>query len=284
MAIDARSILNHQATDADHRTFAQAIHDMLIAAGLTQTADTGQANLATITRPSTGAVSGFEMFRFADTEQATLGCFIKVEYGTGNVATVPGLRITIGTGTNGAGTLSGASSDTAILSWASTADSVAQTRPAFASHAEGQLVVLFGQDLTTANRGAFHYVGRPRAYDGTRTTDGLLIYKRAGNMSTGQNKSWQIVSTSGPAAVNIDPSTSLLMSGQNDQVGANTALFPIPVAIGGAIRWSSMFAYRSASIAADAVQAVTVWGGSKNYRTLGNVWIASDVSFAVPYL
>lgn len=285
MAVDARAVLNYQANDADHRTFAQAIHDQLVAIGLTQTSDTGQANLATITRPSTGNVSGYEVFRFNDTEQATLACFIKVEYGTQGNATNPALRFTVGTATNGAGTLSNSSGDTGIGAWTSSQDAPAGTRPSFASYGEGQFIHVFGQDLTNAGRGSFAYIGRPRSYDGTRTTDALIMHRRTGSNSTGANSySYTIrAAGGGSSSPNVNLPVYATLTGMDDQVGANVALFPVPWAVNGAIRWSSLFAYRSAAIAGDAEQSVTVFGGAKNYRALGNQYINSDIAFAVPY-
>lgn len=290
MAVDARSILNYQANDADHRTFAQAIHDQLVAVGLTQTSDTGQANLATITRPGTNAVSGYEIFRFNDTEQATLGCFLKIEYGTGNAATVPAVRYTVGNSTNGAGTLVNATSYSPLMAWLNTTDVAAQTRPAFASYAEGQFVHMFGQDLTNAGRGSFIYIGRPRVYDGTRTTDAIIVFYKASYDGTafGSNqKRLQVLRAGGggPAMSNSREIPAMAtLEGQDDQVGANTALFPVAFAVNGNIRFSSLFVYRAAAIAADAQQSVTVFGGAKNFRTLGNLYTVTDISVAVPYL
>lgn len=93
--------------DADYRTFCQGAHNALVSIGtLVQTADTGQLNLSTVTRPSIGTYAGYEIFRFNDALQATVPIFVKVEYGSSATAvTIPALGVTCGSGTDGAGNL-----------------------------------------------------------------------------------------------------------------------------------------------------------------------------------
>lgn len=109
MAVSNPTLRTTFTTDAEFREWAQAVHDALVAVGMTQTADTGQVNLATVAKPtSTGVYMGYEVFRFSDTLQATKPVYIKVEYGSAQGgATRPGVAVTVGTGTNGAGTLTG---------------------------------------------------------------------------------------------------------------------------------------------------------------------------------
>jgi len=97
--------------DTEFRAFAQAIHDALAAMGLVQTADTGQINLTTVTKPvAANTVAGYEIWRFADTHQAAAPIFFKIEYGTGNAATNPAVWLQVSSGSNGSGALTGAPS------------------------------------------------------------------------------------------------------------------------------------------------------------------------------
>lgn len=288
MAVSSANILNSQITDADHRSFATAIHNLLIAIGLTQTADTGQANLATITRPAASGVSGYEMFRFNDTEQATLGCFIKVEYGSsGSSATIPGLRLSFGTGTNGAGTLVNVVLPVAtVVGWDTAADTAGTSRPAFASYAEGQFILTYGLDAPNS-RSVFYHIGRPRTFDGSRTTDGLF-WLSYGSVTVGRARVVYRAGGGGPAvlastnALQIVPD---LLGGQDDQVGANVALWPMYIGVNGNLRFGSLFGYRAAAILIDAQQDISVFGGSKTYRAMGSVLAISGGATAimVPY-
>lgn len=95
-------------TDAIWRTWVQFVHDGLAAAGWVQTADTGQINISTAL--ATTAVSqnrGYEIWRMADTLQATKPVFMKLEYGSGAAGNTPTIWLTVGTGSNGSGTITG---------------------------------------------------------------------------------------------------------------------------------------------------------------------------------
>lgn len=75
---------------------------------LTQTSDSGQINWGTVGNPSAANQSmGYEIYRFSDALQSTMPCYIKFEYGSGQAAASPTIWITVGTGSDGAGNLTG---------------------------------------------------------------------------------------------------------------------------------------------------------------------------------
>lgn len=92
--------------DANFRSWGKEISDALLAQGWVKSADTGQIDWATIARPTVAnTVQGFEIWRPGD---ALSPIFLKIEYGSGAAnALHPGVWITLGNGTNGAGTLTG---------------------------------------------------------------------------------------------------------------------------------------------------------------------------------
>lgn len=98
-----------QTTDAAFRTWVAEVIAQLIAVGLTQTADTGQINTSTVTRAAVvNTAAGYTIWRFNDTLQGTSPVFIKVEFGTGSTQPAnPQMWVTVGTGSNGSGTITG---------------------------------------------------------------------------------------------------------------------------------------------------------------------------------
>jgi hypothetical protein len=95
-------------SDSTFRTWGASIGNTMVALGLARASDTGQINWASVVRPGTTSTSaGFEMFVLTDTLQATYPVFIKMEYGTAGSTTLPMIWVTVGTGSNGAGTLTG---------------------------------------------------------------------------------------------------------------------------------------------------------------------------------
>jgi hypothetical protein len=105
---------NAHGTDAEFRTWGSEFSAKLLAVGLTQTADTGQINWTTVTRPGVNTDGGYEVWRFSDAAHATAPIFLKFHYGTGAAATTPRIRVEVGTASNGSGTLSGTGSGTIV--------------------------------------------------------------------------------------------------------------------------------------------------------------------------
>ena len=96
------------STDTHFRDNSSFIHDLLIAGGWTQTADTGQINFATVNKPGAGNTkAGYAIYEMADALQATVPLFLKINFGTGGTAATFGIWITLSTSTDGTGTPNG---------------------------------------------------------------------------------------------------------------------------------------------------------------------------------
>ncbi len=95
------------ANDAGFRALITVISNAFATAWV-QTSDTGQINLSTVLKP-TGAqtMMGYQIWRMNDALQATAPCYVKMEYGAGWDTASLALGITIGTGSDGAGNITG---------------------------------------------------------------------------------------------------------------------------------------------------------------------------------
>jgi hypothetical protein len=102
------SAIQHN-TDAEFRAWAKQVSDQLIAVGMVRTTDTGQIDFTTVTRPAANTYTSYEVFKFPATDplQATRPIFFKIGYGTGGSLNSPGLLIETGTGSSGAGVITG---------------------------------------------------------------------------------------------------------------------------------------------------------------------------------
>lgn len=99
--------ISHASNAAFQAWVTELVTMIFTTLGLTQTTDTGQINPATVTIPATNTSAGYVIGRFNDTAQSTSPLFFKLEFGTGGSTGIPAIWITIGTGSNGSGTLSG---------------------------------------------------------------------------------------------------------------------------------------------------------------------------------
>jgi hypothetical protein len=87
----------------------QAMDTAIQASGwLIPASDTGQVDLTTVARPSVGVYAGYKVYKANDALQATKPFFLKVEFGVSAGSVTRWLfRFTVANITNGAGTLSG---------------------------------------------------------------------------------------------------------------------------------------------------------------------------------
>jgi hypothetical protein len=94
--------------DADFRLWGKGASDAMTAVGFTKTADTGQIDWATVSKPaSVSTYSGYEIREFSDDIQATNPIIVKIEYGCGNSLAYCAMRITVGRDSDGSGNLVG---------------------------------------------------------------------------------------------------------------------------------------------------------------------------------
>lgn len=176
MSTSAVNVLFQSQTSAVlFRAWSQVLHDGLIAVGLVQTADTGQINLTTVALPGAPSYAGYEIYRFADTLQATKPVFIKIEYGVPSSAVGGVFRVSVGTATNGAGTLTGLLSTTATITgqWSVT-DTASQ--PAYFFGDTSSVAVAWPSSNASAGwRPSMFMVERTRNSDGTPNGDAVVM-------------------------------------------------------------------------------------------------------------
>lgn len=92
------------STLANFKAWAQPISAWFAAAGWLQSADTGQVNWSTI---SSVPGSGAYVYEIWEPNDGLTNFYVKMEYGNVSGVNCPGLELSIGTGTNGAGALTG---------------------------------------------------------------------------------------------------------------------------------------------------------------------------------
>ena len=107
-AITTYTLLTN-STDANFRIWGSSVDGTFVTCGWVQTSDTGQINWTTVAAPvAINTSKGYSIFRMNDAMQATKPVFLKIEYGSSPaVVANPCMWITIGTGSDGAGTITG---------------------------------------------------------------------------------------------------------------------------------------------------------------------------------
>ena len=161
------------STDATFRVWGKSIADSLISMGLARSSDTGMINWSTVTKASVAnTAQGYDIFIFQDALQGTYPVFIKLEYGGGSPVAYPSIWITVGTGSNGSGTLSGQLSTRFQLSGGSNPGTNYTSR--FSGSTNRFMFNLWASGPVGAN---WVFVSVERTHDstGSDTADGIML-------------------------------------------------------------------------------------------------------------
>lgn len=254
--------------------WAQKYSEMLKnCGGLTQTSDTGQVTMATITSPGNGADAGYEVFRFNDSLQATVPVYMKVLYGIDGTGVVRA-RWWIGRTTDGAGNITNPyTSSEPVQSGAAVTASIL---PAYSASDGSGFVMVYQAPGNTSN--TIVVVDRLRLSDGTPTADGLLVVIGNGanvisqhvviwsNTRHGVNARGVGLSYLGVGLGAVHPFAGTTLS---LEVANQAPIFPIMYCIP-EVRYSRMFAYTSSDAAQGAIIGADGFLGTGNTEYLSH--------------
>lgn len=252
-------------TDATFRTWINNFHAALVAAGcVTQTADTGQIDTTTVTHPTAvNTFMGYSIWRFNDALQATAPVFIRFDFGSsGSSANSWGMKITVGSSTNGAGTIGGVT--TGVMQPTITSSADATLRTSYVSGAPGQLTM----SLFRAGTYPFFF-----SLERARTTAGASSGEAYTVTINGAQTAFKWVPFNGGTIVTATTAPILMPQGLTTGVeGANVAVYPTFPVPQGPIRPAlrGYLCYFNGDIAAlSGDQAVPIYGSSDTYRPMG---------------
>jgi hypothetical protein len=263
------------ATDAQFRAWGSAIGVKLAAAGLVQNGDTGQINWTTVLTPgAANTAQGYEIWRFADSLQASAPIYFKIEYGSGTVAGNPGLWFTFGTGTDGAGTMTGPISTRQQLVSAAYA---VNALDCYWSGSTGHFcAALFaggvGASTSTCQMFAFE---RTKNASGADTSQGLqIVWKLVAGAGAGAFGSLAWDRTTGTMSSESSLGT-VMPSGTTGKNGTQVAVYPIFLHNGPFLNPPiGALAYHNADIVAKGAVTFTMYGVSHTYMPIGTTFFA----------
>lgn len=215
-------------TDANFRAWGSGISAALAACGLVQTGDTGQINWTTVTRPlSAVTYQGFEIWRFNDSLQATCPVFIKIRYGSGGNNQYPGVEITVGQATNGAGTLTGFVTDPFILATGQSSSAI--VLPCYVSGSTNRLTVALFAGVTGGTYIICFSVARTKTAAGADNSDGVNVTGTAQGSSRQNQQFLPNGAAKYPSAGALTQFVAVLPPGSNPtgNYGGEMGVFPI---------------------------------------------------------
>lgn len=219
-------------TTAAFRTAGAAVSTALAAVGLVKTADTGQIDWTTVNWPgSLNTDAGYEIWRFNDSLQATVPVYLKMTWGEGSSSGFNRLTVAVGTGTNGAGTLTGLTGTLFSVVDLAGSDTVIPQR-LFGDG--GSLAFLFAATAggTYSTYALVLVIDRTRNSDGTANGDGLYAcYGSGSSYSNVRSKIWNFVGGSVQGVISAAPAYPLNYGYSSAQYGGSVALMPHMVVV-----------------------------------------------------
>lgn len=240
--------------DATYRAWGVVVSAAFASAGLVQTSDTGQVNWTTVTKPTAAStLAGYEIWRFNDTLQSTAPIFIRISYYSGaqSSGNNPVLRITVGTGSNGAGTITGV--NTGLLAVGNTADTNAGSNTAqilrMCFSASAGTFVAFSDPYTGAvfNHSFQFLVARTVDSAGAPSAAGCYVWYGPGQLSSASaaqcvSINFTSATAFGPGNPNAAPPGDLTNydSGSTMYVLPHYACLPAPVLVAGLVGLRTM--------------------------------------------
>lgn len=258
------------SSSARFQAWGGLVSSSLAAMGLVQTSDTGQiaawsGGSAPTAPGAANTVQGYEIWRFNDALQATVPVFIKIEYGSGNSASNPGLWLTVGSNSNGSGTLGGQLMTRYQAS--SCANSSSQTGTCVFSGDTNRVGVALFVNYPSAAQAFF--IERTKNTDGSDSSLGVLVTQ----FNCANNRLIQFIPASGtvPSAIfntNIMPPTG---SGSSGSLGSDVAVYPHLHTKGGGYLNAGMscVGYFNGDISAYSTFVLTMYGNSHTFYPLG---------------
>ncbi len=279
------------STDAAFRAWGGGISAAIAGLGLVQTADTGQINWTTVNKPAgVSTWTGYEIWRFADALQATVPIYFKLEYGSGaSNASFPAMRITVGTGSDGAGTITGtyfpgvaASSSTVNFGTFTGAWNTLGPTPTtvYANGGTSALCLLLWPTFTSsASMGGFFALERTHDFDGTDNADGYSLIWGAvsgSGTSTGGHRAQSFLAN-GFTPTNTDyPAIVGRQSGSTIGAVSSTVagtLYPTPIFTGYNLRLGApsqwVCAYPRGDYAGNQSRTISHFGTNRTWLSLG---------------
>jgi len=174
--------VGNPADDATFRVWGKFLSDSMQSAGWTKTADTGQVDWSSVARPSTiNTVAGYEI-RKSPTKTGFTDFYLKIEYGAGGNVAYTSIWFTIGTASNGSGTLTG----TVSTRYQRAASTVTGACEDLVSGGEDWLALIWSASTAAPSTAPGMIVfDRFTDADGNYLTDGITAASYTNNAVTG---------------------------------------------------------------------------------------------------
>lgn len=256
------SVIDHTG-DAGFQAWYNELISELIACGLVQTADTGQIG-ATAARPGTNTAAGYVIMRLADSS-----LYFKIEFGTASSSLEPQIWLTVGTGSNGSGTLTGQTSTRDVCTTDSAPFSTATPYTTYLCVVDDALAVVFKTGSSSSRPLGFFCVGRTTDSDGNATSIGYAVM----HVESAASVVLQCVRTASPAATYAESQTYCIVPGEPStsvDADGNLQAYPCWLNVPEVLPWLHVCGIVNSDYPLNSTFGVTLFGSTEHtYLAVG---------------
>ncbi|SRR6266498_200685 len=260
------------STDALFRAWAQFIHDTLISTGgWVDPGDTGQLTISGATKPvAINTKVGYRMYRMADSLQGSFPVFMRLDYGSGTTGAglEPGVWVTIGTGSNGSGTITGITYDGGSVTQATfrPGGNATSACNSYGSADTSRIQLLMFVRAAAIDMMAFS-LERTKDASGNDTGDGLLMFSEQPG-SIGQLNKCNYIVRAGGSQPPVENGLSFVISNQATSAFTGDVGVGIPILFKGIAQQpgTGIIVTNSGDFLAQAVPSLSLYGSSRTYQ------------------
>jgi len=288
MAVYTTTLYAATETTGHIRPTVAAFETILTSAGWVQTGDTGQTASGSFPAATgTATAAGYQIWRMADALQGSYPVYVKFEWGSGSSQSL-GLWFTIGTGSNGTGTITGI---LASRIYVAESTAVGSLYNSYFSGSTGRLNGLIC--YSTSQTGICLYFNIERTKNSSNADDGVGIIFQAAAPSAGTGLISQYIPFTGTIKAAQALWMCVVPSGQgsmSDGAGTVSAMPVMPYGVsGGANPGIGTLVYYAADLATANTLTMAFRGSNHSYftagtptgwpTTLAQVWTTSCLMF-----
>jgi len=273
--VSQQFLLLDNSSTANFKNWAKAISDALTSMGWALTSDTGQVNWSTVTVPGSGSFV-YEIWKPTDALQTgSTQFFVKIKYGTGSGSPAgPRLQIQVGTGTDGAGNLTGFTTTNAeVTGTAATGQGSLATFDCYFSGDTDRCSFMLWRSFA-ANPTNFTCIERTKDTAGVNSSDGVNQYNGANVGVLGQQTIVFGVGTVNHPALNNNRYVSVYDQGNDGGTRAfnnNVPVFPVFPLYGKVGNPATTLAFIwNTDVAEGCIFTTTLYGATRTYIASSN--------------
>lgn len=258
-----KSSISDVSTNASAKVWIQFIHNALLA-NWVQTADTGQLDPYTTTWTPAATDAGYCIYKMADAMQAAFPLYLRVDYG-GASASRPQIKVAVGTGSSGAGVITGTLVNQIVI----VSGNNANATPLYMFGSSGTNYLTLAMFANDADAGFWLSIERTVDASGAVTDQGVVVCYGVASASDSEynnNNTLGLIAGQGPIYRGLNYALAYPASGTNMEkpIGLHSpkSHYTYPAVLGCAVcDKNAVESYYTGSM--------TVYGGSHTYLHCG---------------